>query len=183
MDKKIIKFDDAEIEEYEFHQYKTPISINDIDINDTVVSNKFSFDKQDFKYFIGCKDNNKIRPLCIFFPKMSIYKRYSDKTKCMYFMIEDEKIFDKYMTILEKVSHIIKKLNTGLICNKKHLKAEKRFNTKEGFQCFYIPVILFDSAYRKDRNYYPRVFLERFIHNFFWRNIKKNCFWGFESSS
>ena len=29
MDKKII-FDDTEIEEYEFHQYKSPILINDI---------------------------------------------------------------------------------------------------------------------------------------------------------
>ena len=38
---------------------------------------------------------------------MSIYKRYSDQTKCMCFMIKDEKNFDKYMTILEKVSSII----------------------------------------------------------------------------
>ena len=62
MDKKIIKFDDTEIEEYVFHQYKSPTSINDIDINKMVVSNKFSFDKQDFKYFIGYKDPEKIRP-------------------------------------------------------------------------------------------------------------------------
>ena len=34
---------------------------------------------------------------------MSIYKRYSDKTKCMYFMIKYENFFDKYMTICEKV--------------------------------------------------------------------------------
>ena len=33
MDEKIIKLDDTEIEEQEFHQYKSPISINDIDIN------------------------------------------------------------------------------------------------------------------------------------------------------
>ena len=32
MDKKNIKFDDTEIEEYKLHQYKSPISINDIDI-------------------------------------------------------------------------------------------------------------------------------------------------------
>ena len=32
MDQKIIKFDDTEIEEYKFHQYKSPNSINDIDI-------------------------------------------------------------------------------------------------------------------------------------------------------
>ena len=47
---------------------------------------------------------------------MSIYERYSDKTKCMYFMIKDEK-----------------KLDSELIYNKKHLKTEKRFDTKESF--------------------------------------------------
>ena len=51
MDKKIIKLVDIETEEYEIHQYKSPISINDVDINKIVVSNKFHFDKQDFKYF------------------------------------------------------------------------------------------------------------------------------------
>ena len=57
MDTKIIKFDDTEIEEYEFHRYKSPVSINDIDINKIAVSNKFLFGKQDFKYFTGYKDN------------------------------------------------------------------------------------------------------------------------------
>ena len=52
IDKRIIKFDDTEIEEYKFHQYKSPISIDDIDINEIVVSNKFAFGKQGFKYFI-----------------------------------------------------------------------------------------------------------------------------------
>ena len=59
MDKKIIKFDDNEIEEYKSHQYKSPISINDIDINKIVASNKFPFGKQDFKYFIIYKDSEK----------------------------------------------------------------------------------------------------------------------------
>ena len=45
MDKKIIKFDDTEIEEYEFRQYKSPLLINDIDINEIVVSNMFPFPK------------------------------------------------------------------------------------------------------------------------------------------
>ena len=109
MNKKIIKFDDTEIEEFEFHKGKIPININKI-----VVSNKFSFGKQDFKYFIGYKYNKEIRPLCTFFPEMSICKRYSDKTKCMYFMIKNEKIFDKYMKIWEKVSNIIKKIIVNL---------------------------------------------------------------------
>ena len=66
MHKKIIKFDDTEIEEYKFHQNKSPISINDIDINEIVVSNELPFGDQDFKYFIGYKNSEKIRSLCIF---------------------------------------------------------------------------------------------------------------------
>ena len=55
MYKRNIKFDGTEIEEYEFHPYKSPISINDIDINKTAVSAKFPFDKRDFKCFISNK--------------------------------------------------------------------------------------------------------------------------------
>ena len=72
------------------------------------------------------------------------------KTKCMYFMINNGKIFDKYMTISEKVNimknkeYSEKKDNSEMIYSKIYLKAEKRFNTKESFQCFYIPVILLD---------------------------------------
>ena len=74
-------------------------------------------------------------------------------------MIKDEKNFDKYMTISEKVSYIIiEKTNSELIYNKKYLKVNKRFNTKENFQCFYIPVILFDSVYGKDETIIEKCF-------------------------
>ena len=95
MDKKIIKFDGNEIEECKFHLYKSPISISDKDINEIVVSNKFPFAKEDFKYFVGYRDNKEIWLLCIFFPQVTIYKISSDKTKCLYFIITDEKNFDK----------------------------------------------------------------------------------------
>ena len=67
MAKIIIKFDDTGIEKYKFHQYRSSISINYMNINKIVVSNRFPFGKRDFKYFIGYKDNKEIRPLCIFF--------------------------------------------------------------------------------------------------------------------
>ena len=86
-----------------FCQYKSLILINNIDINEIAVSNKFLFRKQDFKYFLGYKDNQEIKLLRIFFPEMSIHKRYSDKTKCMYFMKKCEKNFDKYMKFGEKL--------------------------------------------------------------------------------
>ena len=74
MDKKIINFDDTENEKWKFHQDKRPVLINDIDINKIVVFNKLPFGKRDFKF------------MCIFCPRMSIYKRDFDKTKCIYFL-------------------------------------------------------------------------------------------------
>ena len=49
MNKKIIRFDDTEIEKHKFHQHKSSFLIDNIDINNTVVSNKVSFGKKDFK--------------------------------------------------------------------------------------------------------------------------------------
>ena len=72
------------------------------------------------------------------------------------------------MEILEKVSNIIKnKFNNELTYSKKYFKVEKnkqinKTNTKGGFQCLYVPVLLIDSIYRKDENYYPKVFLARY---------------------
>ena len=99
-----MKSDDTEIEKDEFHQCKSPVLKNNIDINKIVASNNFTFVKQDFKYFIGYKDNKEIRNLWIFFPDMSIYKRYSDKTKRMYFMINDETISDKIWQFGKKLA-------------------------------------------------------------------------------
>ena len=83
MEKTIIKFGDIEIEKQKFHQYKRHISINNIDINKMVVSNKVSFGKKGFKYFIGYKDAKKIKPLNL--PKMSAYRKNFDETKYMFF--------------------------------------------------------------------------------------------------
>ena len=122
-DKKILKFDETEIEEFKFHQYKSRISINDIDIK-IVVSNKFPFGKHDFKHFIGYKNSKKVRLLGIFHPQMIIYKRNIDKNRCIYFLIKEVKVFIKYMEILEKVSNIIKnEFKSDLMYSKKISKS------------------------------------------------------------
>ena len=56
---KVIKFGDTEIQKQKFHQYKELISIKNIDIKKIVVSNKVSFGKKGFKYFIGYKNTKK----------------------------------------------------------------------------------------------------------------------------
>ena len=75
MKQTIIKFDDIEIQQPKFHQHKRLISIKNVDINQIVASNKVSFRKKGFKYFIGYKDTKKIRILCIFLPKMTAYRK------------------------------------------------------------------------------------------------------------
>ena len=87
MDEKIINFDDTEIKEYKFYQNKSSIAVNDVNINKIVVFNKLFFGKQDLKYFIGYKH--------------------------CYYLIKKEKIFIKYIEILEKVRNIIKKKFKG----------------------------------------------------------------------
>ena len=62
--------------------------INDIDVNKIVVSNKLLFGIQDFKNFIGYKDSEKIKSLCIFHPQMIIYKRNFDENRRIYYLIK-----------------------------------------------------------------------------------------------
>ena len=45
----------------------------------------------------------------MFLAKLSAYKRNFDKTKCMSFLINDEKLLEKYNEIWKKASNIIKK--------------------------------------------------------------------------
>ena len=45
--------------------------------------------KKGFKYFIGNKDV-KIKPLSMFLPKMSAYRRESDEIRYMSFSIKDD---------------------------------------------------------------------------------------------
>ena len=89
-----------------------------------------------------------------------------------FFSIKREKVFIKYMEILEKVQSIIKnKFISELTSSKKYLTAEKK-TTKEGFHCLSAPVILIDSIYRKHENYHAKVFLEKY---YFIKDIEIYC--------
>ena len=59
IEKTIIKFGDIKIKKQKFHLYKRHISIDNIDVNKIVVSNKVSFDENRFKYFICYIDTKK----------------------------------------------------------------------------------------------------------------------------
>ena len=78
-------------------RYKTPIFLNDINIDIILVTNKISISKKNYKHFIGYLDKNKIELLTIISAKSNGYvKSYGCETKWMQFLIEDEKLFKKY---------------------------------------------------------------------------------------
>ena len=55
-------------------------------------------------------DNHKGKPLHIMLPKTSAYVKHHDgQTKSMYFMIQNDDLFENYNTIWDKVSVVIKK--------------------------------------------------------------------------
>ena len=47
-----------------------------VNIDRIVVSDKFSYNADGFKYFIGYQKGKIVRPLCIILPQMSGYIKY-----------------------------------------------------------------------------------------------------------
>ena len=45
---------------------------------------KFLSVKEVFKYFIGYKNDKKVRPICAMLPKMTAYRKDFDETKYMF---------------------------------------------------------------------------------------------------
>ena len=64
--------------------------------------------------------------------KKNAYRRDFDKTKCMSFLIKDEKLLEKYNEIWKKVSKIIKKeFDNNPVYNEKYIKTKiKYYNGK-----------------------------------------------------
>ena len=122
------------------------------------MSNKVSFDKNRFKYFIAYKDTKKIGPLLRFLPKMSANRRDFDKSKCISFLIKDDKLLEKYNEVWEKVSNIIEKeFDSNPVYIGKYIKTEikvynKKIKTnfhdnkmpKESLECVCLSAVLRD---------------------------------------
>ena len=90
MSEKTLKFDNVRINKKEFHKSKQPIDLNLVSANQIVVSDKFKHSDDGFKYFIGYKEGEIVKPLCIILPQMSGYSKYfKNGGKNMSFLIKD----------------------------------------------------------------------------------------------
>ena len=108
MSGKSINFDDKKINKSSFYKNRKLFSLNDIDVNEILVSKKESYGtKNSLKYFIGYNDGDIIRPLCILLPQMIAYVKHFDSNKIMSFKVSDNKLLKKYKKIGEKVGNLL----------------------------------------------------------------------------
>ena len=80
-----------------FYKNKTINNIEEIDINNMLVSKKEPYGNKNLvKYFIGYNDNDIIRPLCIRLPQVTGYARKFDENATMSFIVKGKKLLKSY---------------------------------------------------------------------------------------
>ena len=92
-----------------FYKNKTINTIEDIDVNNILVSKKEPYgNKNSVKHFIGYNDNDIIIPLCIMLPQMTEYARKFDENATLSFIVKDKKLLKSYTKILETIKGLMK---------------------------------------------------------------------------
>ena len=96
MNKRTLKLNNIKLNKKEFHKSKEPIDLFSVDLDQIVVSEKFKHNGEGFKYFIGYRKSDIVKPICIILPQMHGYVKYFENGgKNMSFMTDD-KVWDKY---------------------------------------------------------------------------------------
>ena len=175
MSRKNINFDDKKIKKSSFYKNKKINNIEDIDVNNILVSKKEPYStKNSYKYFIGYNDNDNIRPLCIRLPQMTGYARKFNENATMSFIVKDKKLLKKYSKIWEAIEGLMKiNFESKPVYGKdvKYIKTKKRYAgniitnfhnkmSKEKAPCKCLSIIMIDSVIEANKKYYPQTLLE-----------------------
>ena len=175
MSEKTLKFDNIRVNKKEFHKSKQSIDLDLINVDEIVVSDKFKCNDDGFKYFIGYKEGEIVKPLCIILPQMTGYIKYFENGgKNMSFVIKDDDVLDKYNEIWDKIKETLSiKFHSMPVYDEKYIKAKVReFNgviktnflgdevPKENEHYTCIACITIDSVMRMEKKNYLQVYLE-----------------------
>ena len=111
MSEKTINFGDKKINKKDCYNNKKQFNIKDIDTNKILISKPESYGKNNVKKCIIGYNNNTIRPLQLFLPKMTGYLNiFEDGNRKMSFLADNTNEFlEKCMTICENISNLINK--------------------------------------------------------------------------
>ena len=177
MSGKNITFGDKKIKKSDFYKNKKTNNIEDIDVNNTLVSKKESYGiKNSFKYFIGYNDNDIIRPLCIRLPQMTGYARKFDENATMSLIVKDKQLLKNYTKIWEKIEKLMKinfeskpvygdddkYIKTKIKTYEKSIitNFHNKKTPKEKASCKCLSIIMIDSVIKANKKYYPQILLE-----------------------
>ena len=94
MSSRKIKFGDKEVDQKKVYSSKQAISLDSVDLNKIVVSNKWKNNDTTYKYLCGYLNNDTIQPLCVILPQMNGNIKYFDDGG-MSFVTHDEEIYEK----------------------------------------------------------------------------------------
>ena len=73
MNEKTLKFHDIVVNKKEFDKSKQPINLDLVNVDQIVIFDRFKYIDDGFKYFIGYKEVDVVKPLCIILIEMSGY--------------------------------------------------------------------------------------------------------------
>ena len=151
------------------------INLDLVNIDQIVISDKYKHGDGGFKYFIGYKESEIVKPFRIILPQMNAYIKYFENGgKNMSFVIKYHDVLDKYNEIWDKIKGKLNiKFHSMPVYDGKYLKAKVReFNgliktnsfddkiPKENMHYTCIACITIDSVMRMEKKNYPQVYLE-----------------------
>ena len=109
MDLRKIKFGDQEVNKKEFYSSKQAISLDSLDLDKIVVSNKYKINNTTYKHICTYLNNDTIQPLRVILPQMDVYIKYfDDGGKNISFVTDDEKVYEKYHEIWKEIRKLLK---------------------------------------------------------------------------
>ena len=76
MSENTLRFNNIRLNKKEFHKSRHPIELSSVIVDQIVVSDKFKHSEEGFKHFIGYKEGEIVKPLCIILPQMSGQIKY-----------------------------------------------------------------------------------------------------------
>ena len=104
MSEKTLTFNNIRLNKKGFHKSKEPIELMSVIADQIVVSDKFKHNNEGFKYFIGYKEGEIVKQLCIILPQTSGYIKYfENRCKSMSFLIKDDEVWEKYDKIWDSI--------------------------------------------------------------------------------
>ena len=174
----VVDFDEKKITQKEFYSSdnKKIVKINDINVNEILISKELFLGLNRNQHIIECKHNHKIKPLYIKLPKYVCRGKTFKNNMTISSEINKAYFFEKYNKIWKKIEELIgisferkPPFYNNITCTTK-IKTLSPYS--EDYQDIKIPrkemidkfssIAILHSLNTKDSNYYPQAYMEEY---------------------